>query len=693
MPVKASAAVVTPKKHVHVLFDEYHSESWSISRARASEINPQNPSESSYEKAGKALEIRDFVVDRNVDRPLLGDVLGLTNVVVLLHPCDPKWEATTSNQSPKLSKEEIAQLHDFVFCGGGLVVLTEYEHEKYGNNLNELLEIFGLKIGNTTVKDETRHIHENPTWFFPEPTHCPNDLSHLVEKACFYRASSCRVNGPAKISWRTSQNAQPPLEGVVGTAKYGAGRVTLVTDSSLFGDKHFQDFDHQQLWLNIIYWTAAPVFHKAEIENVKSDLLESESWQKLKAEVNSLRALQNQDGSVSAENHADAKHHVDAIVSNINQLNSFFPPDKVYFECLLSDFNGWVDGGFAKPDFGKSLAAFNPELDRRHNLEHLVVFPMYTPNASRDTRFEALLIRTPWPDWLAELEQTLYQNEKFVPGHLIDYTDGYNSECAVFFPETISVTQKPTNNFAMIFCDREARRLQSCALKAAKAVHLDLHPQLECFLGSLPVVYDTLALWDLIHDKSHSVGELPFDPFMIRQRAPYWMYALEELRVDLRSFCEAARLAQEEFPFAQYAMYAILLDRIFRFPITGNRIKNYDALGGEILFAYLHQKDILIWADNKLTVRWDKLVEGVSALREELQKLYKSAADCSKMSFWIAAHDLISQYVCPNVASVWKKSSRVAMDEVDTKKWISLVQDDEFPLGNFHANLRGKLMS
>ena len=30
----------------------------------------------------------------------------------------------------------------------------------------------------------------------------------------------------------------------------------------------------------------------------------------------------------------------------------------------------------------------------------LVLFPLYTPNASSDTRFEALLMRSPWPDWL-----------------------------------------------------------------------------------------------------------------------------------------------------------------------------------------------------------------------------------------------------------------------------------------------------
>ena len=31
---------------------------------------------------------------------------------------------------------------------------------------------------------------------------------------------------------------------------------------------------------------------------------------------------------------------------------------------------------------------------------------------------------------------------------------------------------------------------------------------------------DMFELWDLIHDRAHSHGELPFDPFMIRQRLP-----------------------------------------------------------------------------------------------------------------------------------------------------------------------------
>ena len=77
-------------------------------------------------------------------------------------------------------------------------------------------------------------------------------------------------------------------------------------------------------------------------------------------------------------------------------------------------------------------------------------------------------------------------------------------------------------------------------------------------------------LWDLIHDRTHSHGDLPFDPFMIRQRLPYWMYSLEELRCDLTTFGEAVELEREGFAFARNVQYAILFDRLLRFPITGD---------------------------------------------------------------------------------------------------------------------------
>ena len=413
----------------------------------------------------------------------------------------------------------------------------------------------------------------------------------------------------------------------------------------------------------------------------------------MKDGVTRLRIRQNPDGSIQAERRAEVAPLVESILLALSQIHPFFPHQTSYLDAVRRDFSAWQHNGFARPDFSDSLAAFDPQKNRAHEIEHLVVFPLYTPNASSDTRFDALIMRTPWPEWLAELERTRYRNDKFVPGNLVDFTDGYASECAVLFPETISLAKRPTNAFGVIFCDRESIRLQRCAQRAVHAVSLPLHPELECWLNALPLIQDTLALWDLIHDRSHSLGELPFDPFMIRQRAPFWMYGIEELRVDLRTFGEASRLADDGFPFARYIPYAILLDRIFRFPITGPRVRNYDALGGQLLFAYLHQNDVLLWRDNRLTVRWEMLDPSVAALRDELTQLYKLGSDCSKMSFWIAAHDLIARYVRPNLASKWKSDTRVIDDESDPRKWLDVIHEDEFPLGSFHLNLQRKLQS
>ena len=152
---------------------------------------------------------------------------------------------------------------------------------------------------------------------------------------------------------------------------------------------------------------------------------------------------------------------------------------------------------------------------------------------------------------------------------------------------------------------------------------------------------DAYIVWDLIHDRTHMHGDLPFDPFMIRQRSPYWMYSLEELRCDLTAFGEAVALERQGFAFARYVQYAILFDRLFRFPITGSRVRNYDGLGGQLLFAFLHAEGYLHWTDNRLTIDWERLPEGVGALRERVQDLYHSGIDRPKLGQWIAAHDLV----------------------------------------------------
>jgi hypothetical protein len=210
-------------------------------------------------------------------------------------------------------------------------------------------------------------------------------------------------------------------------------------------------------------------------------------------------------------------------------------------------------------------------------------------------------------------------------------------------------------------------------------------------IASPEVSQQAYILWDLIHDRAHSHGDLPFDPFMVRQRAPYWMYSLEELRCDLTAYTQAAELEAAGVAFGRYVQYAILLDRLIRFPITGTRKRNYDGLGGQLLFAYLHRHGLVHWTDNQLTIEWDRVGNGVAALHREVRELYRAGIDRTKLQHWAAAHDLVAAHVPPASGSKWVARVRAFEDVEDPRPYIDLVLEDEFPLSIFYSSLKAKL--
>jgi hypothetical protein len=681
------------RKIARVVFDEYHGEAWSIRPDVARTMQPEHPDDSSYAGAAAALDERDFDVTANTDGPLGDDLLANVDLLVIAHPSEARWEHTVSDNSPLLADEEIAAIERFVARGGGLIVLGETEQDKYGNNLNELVARFGLHFANDTVFDYERHV-DTPSWILAEPatgTAVP-ELLHLVDDACFYRAGTVTAEAPGAIVLRTGPGAQPPHAGLLAAVAFGDGRVVAVADSDLFGDDFLTHLSHRQLWLNASYWAAAAAF-RTPPEPLVSAAAADPAWLRLKEETNALRRLQEPKGEVDPARHdlTQVRGHVAAMAAAIAALSPRFPHQKEYLEQLPRDLQAWLDDGCGKPDFGASLALLRPELERRDGIEHLVVFPMYTPNGSPYMRFEALIVRVPWPEFVSRLERERFDNAKFVPVQLVDNTDGYDSECAVLFPETVSLAGRPTNNFGAIFCDRESARFRRTVLRGAVELQIDLPPDAAALAASAGLALDTYVLWDLIHDRWHSHGDLPFDPFMIRQRLPFWMYSLEELRVDLATYGSAAELAREGFAFARYIQYAIVFDRILRFPITGNRVRNYDGLGGQLLFAFLHRRGVVTWSDNGLSIDWPRVEEAIAELRERIEDLYRGGIDQSRITYWMAAHDLVAEFVPANVNSQWATAGRVLSDEAEPRAWIDRVLDDEFPLSTFYLTLQKKM--
>ncbi len=425
------------------------------------------------------------------------------------------------------------------------------------------------------------------------------------------------------------------------------------------------------------------------------------AWAQLKSAATALQDLQSTDGSI--EDTAAAAPLIDDVVEAIAALAPLFPHDADYLAASVADFRRWEAEGLGTPDFLDSLVAFQPQEHRVDGIRHLVVFPMYTQNGSSDRHVEAVLVEAIWPEFIARLE-TEYTNRLFVSLRLIDFTSGYDTNSAVLFPETVAMREIPTFTWGAIFQDREAARYRRVTRAAAEITKLELPAAAARMLDDQALTERTFVMWDLIHDRTHMRGDLPFDPFMIKQRMPFFLYSLEELRCDLTAFRECVSLqkrlsARDDLDDAERTMlehaelvqYAVIFDRIFRFAITGSRVRNYDGLGGQLLFAWLHQRRVLHWTDTSLAFDWDEVPAAVVALADAIDELYWRSIDRPKTAHWLAAYDLVRSVVTPHPASVW---ARGLSDEVLAglpKGYTDAVLNDEFPLSMFFEALEKKM--
>ncbi|MHC0433630.1 DUF6421 family protein [Streptomyces sp. O3] len=426
-------------------------------------------------------------------------------------------------------------------------------------------------------------------------------------------------------------------------------------------------------------------------------VVEQPAWPVLKDAVEQIRPWQSKDGSIDfdaegAPDRAAAEAAVGRVIAAVQELAPLLPHNEAYHQALVADLRRWADEGFQVPDFLDSLLAFQPAAQRADGRQHLVVFPMYTQNGNPDRNLEAVVLRMVWPDWLADLERTRYDNPLFCGIAFEDFTAGYDTHSAVLFPETIAVREAPARfSWGGIFCDREAARFRKVTEAAVDILGLELPDDIREMVDDQQRCQDAFVLWDMVHDRTHSHGDLPFDPFMIKQRQPFWMYGLEELRCDLTAFKEAVKLEAEGVPQARDVQYAVLFDRMFRFPVSGERVRNYDGLGGQLLFAYLHKHDVVRWTDNTLKIDWERAPRVTNQLCADIEELYRAGIDRPKLVHWFAAYDLVSQYLSPHPGSRWAKGPDALDLTLPPRKLVDDVLDDEFPLSMFYEALAKKL--
>lgn len=451
----------------------------------------------------------------------------------------------------------------------------------------------------------------------------------------------------------------------------------------------------------------AAVIGEPEVVEDAGSVASSPAWLALKDAAVALQPMQVKDGSIpDAARHAEAARLIGTIRDSLRALAPLFPHDAAYLAALDVDLARWVDAGLGVPDFLDSLTAFQPQRDRVDGIRHLVVFPMTTQNGSASRLVEAVVIEVVWPEFVADLEAGDYGNALFVPIRFVDFTPGYDTNSAVLFPETVAMREIPTFTWGAIFADREAARFRRVVRHAAEVTKLELPAAARRLLEDQRLAEETFVMWDLIHDRTHMRGDLPFDPFMIKQRMPFFLYSIEELRCDLTAFREAVsiqrrlaavdpaeRTAADDALLERAGMvqHAVIFDRIFRFAITGSRVRNYDGLGGQLLFAWLHQHHVLHWTDTRLTIDWDDVADVVVALADRVNDLYWRSIDRPKAAHWLAAYAMVTETVTPHPASTWAKGPDALPLDGPPKGLTDLVLDDEFPLSMFFEALEKKM--
>lgn len=687
MNISEKSKIKSRENFPKILFDEYHMQAWTMRESFGEEINPSFPSDNTMFKAKNSIKKIGLNLTINTSEKFTLEYLRQFDILFLTHSSTDEYENTVKLGSNKLEESEIKAITEFVKNGGSLLLLVEHENKKYDNSREDLLLNFNIKLHNSTISDPSMCYNKVYQWVKPTLESKSNSIFNRVKEIVLYRAGHLEHTRDNFVDILiTSENANYKGVSLGVTGEFGKGKIIVLSDSDIFGDDSIDDLDNKVFFENILYFLSP----KKQIKIKRKSLELSDNWRNLKEEVRELRDIQSDDGSIveDKKESTELKKLISSIKSRYLNENLSENMEVEFAKEVVKDIEKWEIGGYKKPDFLDSLLKIDPNLVRVDKKIKKILLPMYTQNGNPRINFELLAIRIVWPEWIDEIEKKYYNNKAFLPIEFIDFTEGYNSHSAVLFPETVPVREVPKFNWGAIFCDREAARFSKILISASEVLNFKIPPELILLGTNEEIAKETYVLWDLVHDRTHSQGELPFDPFMIKQRIPFWMYALEEMRCDLNAYVEMDNEKLSEIPHARIVKYVIILDRVLRFSISGERIKNYDSLVGQIIFGALHKNEALKWIDNTLIIDWDKVDFLINKLANEVNELYSSSIDRSKVGFWLEGYNLVKKYVEPNVSSHW--NSKIDFN-LSSRELVDKVLPDEFPLNVFFEALKKKL--
>ncbi|UGY94582.1 DUF6421 family protein [Streptomyces gobiensis] len=282
-------------------------------------------------------------------------------------------------------------------------------------------------------------------------------------------------------------------------------------------------------------------------------------------------------------------------------------------DALVADAEDWLSAGLdTPPHFARSRDALTAPADGDWAA---LLAPILTTNSAPPVgkRLEFFLARRQEPDALGRLATRFpHPKNNCQATVLLAGSEGFTrGNCIVFFPENVAAHDRVRSQAYAIFFFSKFRKIhETFAVPAAESV-LTADSMPRSSSGMAPgTCYQARSIWGYLHDYFHHQGRWPLDRHL-KLKTNWFVGLLEETKVDAQTVL-ACR--ENGIPYAQEQIDMILLERIFRYPLADDAVRNFDSGTGVFLFSWLRAHGVLTDQSGSLRLRRDRVFHGLREL-------------------------------------------------------------------------------
>lgn len=362
--------------------------------------------------------------------------------------------------------------------------------------------------------------------------------------------------------------------------------------------------------------------------------------------VDRFRARQADDGTVPDPSEADR----DLLLAVRDRGLDWYRRSglEAQAEALEADVDDWLTLGLdTPPDFARSRDALAAPRDGE---PARFLAPIRTTNSVPPVgkRLECLFALRKEPQALPRLAVD-YTHPKFncQATILLAGSAGFaEGNCLVLFPENVAASDKVEGQaWAMFFFNKFRRIHETYAIPSAEAILTEAGLP-RASTGMKPdECYEARAIWGYLHDRSHYLGAWPLDEH-IALKMNWFVGVLEEIKVDAKT---ALACVHHDIPFGEEQLVMIVLERVFRYPLADDAVRNFDSGTGVFLYSWLREAGAITDApDGRLDLDREAALASLAEYVHTVETLEESAQ--SEEEYKAEAKALVRRHLEPGHA-------------------------------------------